>query len=548
WAVTGEEESSHRAAVGHASPTSAPHPMLDAVEPSLRGARFNKSLDGSEFYLSGHLVAGRPTMPGVAYLEMVRAAARLCGFEAVGGWRKVAWLAPAAVAPGGLKLHVALEEGAGTAGAGELSFEVSSGGGKERLVHARGRVLRADDVAASGPEILDIAAVEARCQVRLGREQVYGLMAAQGVTYGPRFQRVASLACSAHESLALLDVDEETRAELSLLELHPAVVDAALQCAMGIFYAGGASGAMLPYALERLRLAGDIAGARYAYVRGREGSGAGAVSFDILLCDADGRVLLSAEELTLRAPKPPARQTAVRAPLTAATEAVEHYLRASAPPEREEHGAFTRFEELCRLRLLAVFQSQDLFTRAGETHDLESLRRRLRLAPKYDRLLAAFLDILKRLGAVTSDAGLVTATGLVEEPLFQEKLARIPRLAEELSEENRAVEPHLRLLDACFNRYASILRGEVPATEVFFPKGSMELVEGIYRGYALADYFHRLMAWAVRSAAEDLCAGGGAVVRVLEVGAGTGGTSAHVFESLKDCGARLEYFYTDLSA
>jgi len=41
--------------------------------------------------------------------------------------------------------------------------------------------------------------------------------------------------------------------------------------------------------------------------------------------------------------------------------------------------------------------------------------------------------------------------------------------------------------------------------------------------------------------------GGARCVRVLEVGAGTGGTSAHVIPALAHLGDAVEYVYTDLS-
>jgi acyl transferase domain-containing protein/acyl carrier protein/SAM-dependent methyltransferase len=104
--------------------------------------------------------------------------------------------------------------------------------------------------------------------------------------------------------------------------------------------------------------------------------------------------------------------------------------------------------------------------------------------------------------------------------------------------------PHVRLLRTCVDAYDAVLRGEALATDVMFPGSSLALVEGIYRGDRLTAHCNEAVAQAVRAAVE---ARSGAPVRVLEVGAGTGGTSGSVLAALAASGASVEYTYTDVS-
>ncbi|WGF87498.1 SDR family NAD(P)-dependent oxidoreductase [Marinivivus vitaminiproducens] len=106
------------------------------------------------------------------------------------------------------------------------------------------------------------------------------------------------------------------------------------------------------------------------------------------------------------------------------------------------------------------------------------------------------------------------------------------------------LDPHVRLLRTCIDAYDAVLRGRTAATDVMFPGSSLALVEGIYRGDRLTALCNERVAQAVRAAVE---ARRGRVVRVLEVGAGTGGTSAAVLAALQATGATLEYTYTDVS-
>ncbi|MFI6692965.1 SDR family NAD(P)-dependent oxidoreductase [Streptomyces sp. NPDC050433] len=107
----------------------------------------------------------------------------------------------------------------------------------------------------------------------------------------------------------------------------------------------------------------------------------------------------------------------------------------------------------------------------------------------------------------------------------------------------------LRLADAALRALPDILSGRTLPTEVLFPRGSVELVEGVYRDNRLADVFNR----AVSSAAADLVAQRlrrepAARTRILEIGAGTGGTSAALFAALRPHQDAIDtYTYTDLS-
>ncbi|MFJ6139733.1 SDR family NAD(P)-dependent oxidoreductase [Kitasatospora sp. NPDC092286] len=107
----------------------------------------------------------------------------------------------------------------------------------------------------------------------------------------------------------------------------------------------------------------------------------------------------------------------------------------------------------------------------------------------------------------------------------------------------------LRLVSATLRALPSILTGRTRPTDVMFPRGSVELVEGCYRDNHVADLFNRAMARAaVGVVSERLRREPGARLRILEIGAGTGGTSAGMFAALAPYRESIEtYVYTDLS-
>lgn len=107
----------------------------------------------------------------------------------------------------------------------------------------------------------------------------------------------------------------------------------------------------------------------------------------------------------------------------------------------------------------------------------------------------------------------------------------------------------ITLVETALRALPDILSGRVSATDVLFPDSSMELVEGIYKNNETADYFNEVLADTLAAFIEErLKEDPNAEIRILEIGAGTGGTSAAVFKRLKEYKHHVkEYCYTDLS-
>lgn len=87
---------------------------------------------------------------------------------------------------------------------------------------------------------------------------------------------------------------------------------------------------------------------------------------------------------------------------------------------------------------------------------------------------------------------------------------------------------------------ARVLRGEISGVDVLFPNGSFELAEAVYRDTPAA----RLMNGFVTQAVRALAHGAQCPLRVLEIGAGTGGTTSAALAALP---SDTVYLFTDLS-
>ncbi|WP_198683408.1 SDR family NAD(P)-dependent oxidoreductase [Peristeroidobacter agariperforans] len=105
------------------------------------------------------------------------------------------------------------------------------------------------------------------------------------------------------------------------------------------------------------------------------------------------------------------------------------------------------------------------------------------------------------------------------------------------------------LVTDCLVSLPDILNGNVSATDVIFPNSSPEKVAALYKENAVADTYNEVVGDAVLACLQQrLQADPSTRLRILEIGAGTGGTSAMVFAKLKPFQHAVdEYCYTDLS-
>ncbi|MEE7626363.1 SDR family NAD(P)-dependent oxidoreductase [Methylobacter sp. Wu8] len=107
----------------------------------------------------------------------------------------------------------------------------------------------------------------------------------------------------------------------------------------------------------------------------------------------------------------------------------------------------------------------------------------------------------------------------------------------------------IELAEACLRALPDILSGRRRATDILFPDSSMRRVEGIYRNNAVADYFNRILGESLVAAIGiRLQKDPDAQLRILEIGAGAGGTTAMILPLLAPYRQHIaEYAYTDVS-
>ena len=224
-------------------------------------------------------------------------------------------------------------------------------------------------------------------------------------------------------------------------------------------------------------------------------------------------------------------------------------IQVSVTPEKPTGSPMAMLEELsCRL-LWGQLQSIGWSApevRSGEK--LESAGLKMRIRDLYHRWLDESMAILVRhnyLGRDGKSYTVIDPTPIKLGAVWNEW------------EQNKDVwlnDPSLKaqvvLVEATLRALPEILTGKLPATAVLFPNSSLKSVEGIYKNEMVVDHFNEMIADIVAAyiAARLEQEPEHAKIRIIEIGAGTGGTSTAVFRKLQPYRAHLqEYCYTDIS-
>lgn len=163
-----------------------------------------------------------------------------------------------------------------------------------------------------------------------------------------------------------------------------------------------------------------------------------------------------------------------------------------------------------------------------------------RTADRHRWILRRWLDVLSRAGLLRREGAGFTGLRAVGRRELRAAADGLTRAGRGLGYPDELIG----FLQRAFSHLPALLRDEVQVQSLLFADGEADTADGAYRDNAVNRYTNAAAAEAARWAAWHLPRG--AQVRVLEVGAGVGATTADVLEALR--GREVDYVFTDVSA
>jgi SAM-dependent methyltransferase len=183
-----------------------------------------------------------------------------------------------------------------------------------------------------------------------------------------------------------------------------------------------------------------------------------------------------------------------------------------------------RLDRQCSAFLGTAFRHLGVFQRPGEERTVEGVIADCRVLPKYAKVLRRWMEAL-------TEEGLLDRQG---DAYVTRHPVPTPALDALMTDEQRSFYA---------KNLSAVLTGDTHPLEFYLPGGSSASVESSYRETPIFRYCNGISAAVLETQARRLPAGGR--LRILEVGAGTGGTTASLLPLLPP--DRTVFLFTDVS-
>jgi NADPH:quinone reductase-like Zn-dependent oxidoreductase/SAM-dependent methyltransferase len=534
------------------------HPLLGVrVRSSLKDVvQFESVLTtDSVRFIQDHQVAGRAIMPATGFLEMALAA----GHAIFGEARTVEDVVirePLVFSDDSARVIqlVARLDDRGTA-AIEISSAEDAPSPDEWRVHAQARLVPQDAIT---PRTLSPDAIKARCGTFVTASEHYESLAERGLDFGPALRRVAGVYRRDGEAVGEIASPEKRASGEDRYRMHPALLDACVQTLSAAIPAGmHEARAYLPLSIERFTLFRQP-GAHvwsHAVLASSSGTESRTLKAAISVFDDDGVIAIvdgislrpttevtgasaisdSLYELAWRPAVPSAAQSFIdpRELVPAARSALAEL--AEAHGLARYHAAFLSTEQIAAIFIARALEQLGFRFDVGRRFNTDALAGELGVVPRYHRLLRRLLAILAEDGLLREDDGewIVTAAPARGDPDGDARalLAAYPEASARTT-----------LTLRCGVELGRILHGVVDPLHLLFPDGSADLAEALYQTAPEAVVYNGIVRAAVARLVAELPPD--RRLRVLEVGGGTGATTAWLAPILPP--DRADYVFTDI--
>ncbi|MBD2252773.1 type I polyketide synthase [Nostoc parmelioides] len=361
------------------------------------------------------------------------------------------------------------------------------------------------------------------CTQKIDPTTYYQTCEKVGIKYGKSFQAIQQLWRGENQALGEIKLSPEI--DTTPYQIHPIILDACLQVTGAIFLDSQPLTAYLPVAIEQFQWYGKKHQTHlWSYVKLREKYLA-----DIQIFNADNKLIATITGLKVQ----PVQQLNnwqdwlysiawQENPLT------HHHLLTptinSSILNQSELDNYlslsSQLEKLSVACILQTFQKLQLPLQASEELSVKETMQKFGIVNQHKKLYQHLLQILQT----------------------QENRETPPNFAQ-LRQTYSNATSELNLLERCTSNLAEVLQGNTDPLQLLFPNGDFSDLTHLYQNSPIAKMMNTLVKQAITTAIADIPPE--QPLRILEIGAGTGGTTAHLLPELAQ--RNIEYFFTDVS-
>ncbi len=434
--------------------------------------------------------------------------------------------------------------------------------------HASGKLVLGQSHEASAMRT-ELATLRQECRAEISQAAFYQNLSARGLQFGARFLGVAKLWRGENKTLGQILLPEAIANETHSYRIHPALLDACLQVIAADATVESTSEIFMPIGLESFRLLASPSSELWscATIRPQAAPNADTRVLDFRIYTPASVLVAELLGLQVKRVKPEHLQRSAAnfhdwlyevkweaqplPQISAPNVAVDF-----APASRDfaaltssylqhlsaQHGFQIYDEILPQLDALSVAYVVQAFETLGWKFSLSQrftsaqVATQLGVIARHQRLLHRLLEILR-------EAGFLQYENETWKVCREPQRVELVDLAQNFLLKFPTQRAEFDLLQRGGQNLAAVLRGEFDPLQVLFPGGSFAVAEKLYDDSLSAKVYNGVMRGVVQELVAHLPRE--RKLRVLEVGAGTGGTPSFILQDFpRD---RTEYFFTDLS-
>jgi len=436
---------------------------------------------------------------------------------------------------------------------------------------SNGKMNHIGDAFTSIP--VNLEEIRQRVTIPVPVKSMHDELLESGLYLGPSFRAIKKLYRSngLWESISEIEVHESIRSEFFQFNLHPGVLDSCFQTVFGIFNeredVNKKMGVYIPVHIDRIKfyikpnsfklivhgrlrewtdeyalgelwifnddgsLVAEFHGFKSQYLKGSRGENGG--DEDKWFYEYKWNMKPRTDQELLRNPG-----EYLPSPNSIRTEVAKTLQEVNARHEQKEYYDLYEPEQwkLTIGYIANALKELGLNFEVGKVINVEAAAADFKIVKEHNRLFHHMFLLLKNAGFVSGDNGVYT---IIKTPSFRDTRAWM----DELHGKYPQFHHESTLLGRCGPEIAGVLQGTIDPIQLIFPEDKWDAIVKYYvEGFAFKKY-NDIAAKSISELIANLPAD--QTLRVLEIGAGTGGMTQAILPMLP--ADRTEYVYTDLS-
>ncbi|MGV7002863.1 SDR family NAD(P)-dependent oxidoreductase [Priestia megaterium] len=187
----------------------------------------------------------------------------------------------------------------------ELDYEITSmNQNDEHILHGQGKIsFKGSSEFLDKKEFVNINEVKERCNGLLLGDELYPKLDDLGLSLGKSFRAIQELRYSSNEALSFLSLPSHLLKDYKKFKLHPSIMDAALQTALGLLNKNNELDVLkIPFSIGEVQILGDIPHHCYSYVvKDKDSDSKQSINkFIVYILDLEGRVRIKIKDFVVR--------------------------------------------------------------------------------------------------------------------------------------------------------------------------------------------------------------------------------------------------------